>query len=227
MIGQDPAPDGVLAGDVKVPEHADVIAFFGMAGECDPVLLAPPRELGVVSLFEADPHGPEIILSVLLRRRQRGIPQRRQMRREVIPEDSIDVLEDIARPRPHIALPAAPHQGGFIGEDAQDGGPEVAGEVGRELVIDELQKQGHRRRVQQVARRGLIFRRAVADIVQPANKAIDPAVDNRQPAAVRLGKQGDEILVGPQSKFNPSRQFHLGQPPAGKRRVGGDHLAGG
>ena len=58
MVGQNPAPDKILAGDMEEFLDADLIAAIGMAAERDAVILAPLGEGPIPRLLQSSMDGP-------------------------------------------------------------------------------------------------------------------------------------------------------------------------
>ena len=84
VVGQDPAPDEILAGDMEIALRADVVGRGRMAGEGDAMLCTPVVERSVPGLLHAQGDGAGVIGPVAVCVRLVVVPESGQVGGEVV-----------------------------------------------------------------------------------------------------------------------------------------------
>ncbi len=133
-------------------------------------------------------------LTIACRIRLVLVPQRGQVRGEVVAQEAVDVFENARCARQHVPFATAPEDARFVGEDGADGRAEVIAENVGIAVVDQVDERGDRRRVEQIGRRWQILRRPLADVMEAPDDGVDRAIDDGDAAAVRAFDHGDKVL---------------------------------
>ena len=177
---------------MEIAFHADIHRLAGMAGQRHAVAGAPLAERPVIGLFQAERDGPPILGAAQGRIDMVVIPQVGQVGREIVAQNAVDLLQDAGRPRHGTGNPR------LVGENRQDGIAKVLAELGRVAVVDQMEKTGRGRRIENIAGGlQLLFRMAsLLQIVEAANGAAGRPIDHCHPLSARPLDGGHQIRAG-------------------------------
>ena len=143
----DHPPHQVLAGELKIPFHADIHRLARMSGQRHAVFGAPLAERPIIGFLHPQRDGPQIIGPAAGRIGMVVMPQVGQVGREIVAQDAVDLLQDAGRSR-HSAGDSR-----LVGEDGQDGAAEVLAQFGGVAIVDQMAKTGRRVGIENVAGR--------------------------------------------------------------------------
>ena len=206
IVRQYPPPHDILAGHMKIALRAQIVRLRRMPRQRNAMLRTPVVQLRVPRLLHPQRDRPLIIRPVPLRVRLVIMPQRRQMRREIIPQQPVHMRQDPRRPRPHPALTRFAYRARLIRKDRRNQPPKVRPEPLIELIVNKADKACHRLRIKQIPSRRFILFRAAVNIMQPPNISVHLAVDHRQPFTALPPHHRHQRLIRLQPRLFPLRQ---------------------